>query len=480
MRGSGRFIKNMHILKLKNYTTKDTIAAIATFPAASALGVIKVSGKKALAVVSKIFKPYVKKDVRKVKTFTMHYGHIVNKGLRQGARGTAVIDEVLVSVMRMPHSYTTEDVVEISSHGGTCVMNAILKLLIKNGCRLALPGEFTYRALINGRIDMFQAQSVLDIVEAKSATALAVAQQQLAGKVSGQIDALKKDAQSIYSHLEALIHFEEQVDAPLAGIKLQVEKLAKGLACLHQASIEGKALREGLRMVICGRVNAGKSTLFNCLLRHERVIVSHIAGTTRDVVEETIMVKGVALRMYDTAGILKPRDVLDEKAIAKTRDAFALADVVVLVIDGSRRLCNDDLFLLKEIENKNAVVVINKSDCPQKVDSAGIRRYCSSVVSMAAVTGTGLEALEKALHSRVYRLGVHRQDAISLSTAQKQCLVKAAHAASKALENVRAGYTIDFIVSSIREVLDELGRISGDVMCEEILTDMFSNFCIGK
>ncbi len=480
----------MREFRLKDYKLGDTIAAIATFPGKSALGVVKVSGSKALAIASKVFKPYRKKDIRAVKTHTLHYGWIVDKPKaclpklrrRQGRRGEEeIIDEVLLSVMRKPSTYTKEDVIEISSHGGVAVLNKILELLLKQGARLALPGEFTYRALVGGRIDLLQAESIRGIVDAKSENALALASSQLRGDATLKVKQLKKELKELFVQTESVINFpEDDLDISSLNLGERAEALVKKVDNLLEGSREAEIMREGLKCVICGKANVGKSTLFNRLLKEERVIVSRFSGTTRDVVEETINIRGVPLRIYDTAGILEPKDLITKKALKKALGIFEECDLVILVLDGSRRLDKDDSFLLKKVENKNVIFVINKSDLTQRLNLKKIPKAEGAIVKMSTLKSKGLGDLEEAVYKKVYREGVDRESIVFLSQYQRQTLGKLGSSLNQIKVFLKESRPIDFINFELKICLDNLGKLSGEIFSEEILKSIFSQFCIGK
>lgn len=460
---------------VKDYNLDDTIAAIATFPSKSALGIIKISGKKSLDIICKIFSSKKKKNLKKVKTHTLHYGWIIDK------RTTNVVDEVLVSVMRNPYSYTKEDVVEVSCHGGTVVLNKILELILEQGCRLALPGEFTYRALVRGRIDLLQAESILNIVEAKSEESLRAASLQLSGKVSGKIKQLKDKVKEIFIQTEALINFpEDEVGFSFFQIKKQITAAAGVIASLLTAGRDAKILKEGAKCVICGRVNAGKSTLFNRLFKEERVLVSRVPGTTRDVIEETINIRGVPLRIYDTAGILEPKDFITKKAIEKTARIFEQADIVILVVDGARSMSKDDYFLLEKAKDKNTILIINKIDAVQKIKIKDLPKTAARTVKLSALKNIGLRNLEEAIFKSIYKQGIDRENIVFLNQYQQQALQRASDNIEEALKFLEQGYTIDFINLSLKSSLENLGKLTGEVFSEEILESIFSNFCIGK
>jgi len=488
----------MREFRLKDYKLGDTVAAIATFPGKSALGVIKVSGPKALAIASRVFKPYRKKNIREVKTHTLHYGWIMDKdnGIRikgkEGRKKQAaeiVVDEVLLSVMRKPSTYTKEDVIEISSHGGVAVLNKILELILKQGARLALPGEFTYRALVGGRIDLLQAESIRGIIDAKSENALALASSQLRGGATLKIKRLKEEVKELFVQTESAINFpEDDVDISSSNLDKRVSSLIKKVDDFLEGSREAEIMCEGVKCVICGKTNAGKSTLFNCLLKEERVIVSRFSGTTRDVVEESINIRGVPLRIYDTAGILETKDLIAKKALKNTLRIFPECDLVILVFDGSRRLDKDDLFLFEKVKNKNVIFVINKADLTQRLNlkkiskafAADRPRSVPTVVRMSALRGKGLGGLEEAVCRKVYRQGVDRESIVFLSQHQRQILEKLRLSLNQIKVFLKESRPIDFINIELKICLDNLGRLSGEVFSEEILKSIFSQFCIGK
>jgi tRNA modification GTPase len=462
--------------KLKDYNLKDTVCAIATFPSKSALGVIKISGKKSLDIVSKIFLPKKKKDIKKAKTYTLHYGWIIDKSKKK----EVFIDEVLVSIMRAPFSYTREDVVEISSHGGILVLNKILELILRNKARLALPGEFTYRAVINGRINLLEAESILAIVEAKTQNTLDFAVRQLKGEANKKFEELKNQIKEVFVQTESLINFpEEEIEIPLKDIERDLEKIEKQIELFLKTTQFSDILKEGLKCVICGKANAGKSTLFNRLLKQERVLVSRIPGTTRDVIEETIDIRGVPLRIYDTAGIFEPKDLITKKAIEKTKKTFQEADLVIFVLDGSRPLNKDDFFLWEKVKNKNTILVINKIDLKQRL-KPDIFEDNIPKVYLSALKNIGIKDLEEMIFKMVYQKGLDRESLLFLSNFQKEILLKVKKKLIEAKNFLKEGYSIDFVNFSLRECLDELRKLTGEVFCEEILESIFSNFCIGK
>ncbi|MCF7870380.1 MAG: tRNA uridine-5-carboxymethylaminomethyl(34) synthesis GTPase MnmE [Candidatus Omnitrophica bacterium] len=468
---------------LKDYKLSDTIAAIATPPSKAALGVVKISGKKSLSILEKIFMPKVKKNIKKAKTFTLHYGWIINspKSKVQSPKSEEIIDEVLVSIMRAPHSYTTEDVVEISSHGGVLVLSQIVELILKEGARLAKPGEFSYRALINDRIDLLQAEAILRLVEAKTPEAVSLSSKQLKGENSTKLENLKEELKDLFTQTESAINFPgEDIEFNKVNLGKKLDKIIKKVSNFKKSQESAKILTQGLRCVICGRSNAGKSTLFNRILRQERVIVSKVPGTTRDVVEETINIEGVPIKIYDTAGILEPNDFITKKAIQKTNQLFDEADLVILLFDGSKKLSKDDNFLLSKAKNKNTILVVNKSDLGQKLVLGQKIKKQHKLIKISALKDADLNKFEKLVYKSVYTKPIDKKDLIFLNQYQKEELDNLAKNLSKTKEYLTGDYTLDFINFSLKDCLDSIGKITGEVIAEEILENIFCNFCIGK
>lgn len=475
----------MRNFSLKDYNLADTIAAPATYPGRSALGVVKISGKQALAIAAKIFVPKRKKNIKKVKSHTLHYGWIAQRTGKKLSTNNyelpTIIDEVLVSVMRGPASYTREDVVEISSHGGAGVINKIMEEVLGAGARLALPGEFTYRAVIKGRIDLLQAQAVLSIVEAQSEEGLSWAAVQLKGDVSQKIREIREQLKGVFAQVEAFINFpEDEVVIAREPVEETLADLGNKLERLLEGSNQARLLKEGARCVICGKANVGKSTLFNRLLKQERVIVSRMPGTTRDVIEETINIKGLLLRLYDTAGLTETKDFVMAQAVEHTMRRINEADLVIFVLDSSRPLDKDDIFLLEKIKDKTAVLVINKIDRPRKLKLGGIPEFRGCKVRYSALKNIGLIDLENAIYNSVCAKGLDSRDIVFLNQFQRQVLENSRNGILAAQKFLEEGYTIDFANLALAQAQDDLGKLSGEVLCDEILENIFSNFCIGK
>ncbi len=466
-------------MNIRDYNINDTIAAVATFPAAAALGVIRISGTRALAIADRIFIPANGKSLKKAASHTVHYGRIA--AVKKGRAERLVLDEVMVTVMKAPRTYTRQHCLEISCHGGLVILRRIMDLVLQQGARLALPGEFTYRSFVNGRIDLLQAQSVLDIVQAQSDDAADVALNQLQGKVSNRLGELKSTVKNMFELIQASLEFpDESIPVSWKKIKTDLTCLRQTVRKLIKATEEADLLRKGLRCVLCGRANSGKSTLFNRLLKEERVIVTRVAGTTRDVIEETIQIDGVPLKIYDTAGILEPKDLIEKKAVEKSYQKIAEADIILLLLDGARALNREDLFLLKKVREKNTIVVINKIDLPLKTDIDKIKKYSKKIVKISALKNEKISFLEKAISRVVYTGGLEKKDLLFLSLWQKEILAGVAGKADSLAEFIAQGHSLDFACFALKEILDELGKITGEVTGQEIMDDIFGNFCIGK
>lgn len=457
------------------FSSKDTIAAIATFPAKAGIGAIKVSGNKALQIAFKIFHPKRKKDIRKAKTYTMHYGFIKD--------GKELIDEVVLGIMRKPHSYTRQDVVEIYTHSGAMVLNRILDLTLNEGARLAEPGEFTKRAFLSGRIDLVQAESVLDIVESKTEESLEMSVFQVKGGLSKLIEEAARDIEKIEEEIETEVSFPEEgagfdVKRALREIKGVEEKIK------HLLKDSGKArfLREGIKCVICGRANAGKSSLLNMLLRKERVIVTPFAGTTRDVIEEDINILGLPLKIYDTAGILEPKDLTSEKALEKSYEKLEEADLVISVFDYSREFSKEERFILEKVKGKNTVLVVNKIDLPKKLGLGVFKKYGFPLVKMSALKSLGLEKLEKTIYRQVWGKPLDNKKENALTSNIRHInLLKGALVELKSAEGFLSKRgVLDSALFSVKSAGEKIREITGKNVSRDVLDNIFSRFCIGK
>jgi len=466
----------------------DTITAISTPIGEGGIGIVRISGKNAFLVADKIFKAKDGKLPSQAKTFTLHYGFIVDPRTQvplDDRDGPGVVDEVLLSVMRAPKTYTKEDVVEINCHGGIVSLKKILELILSCGARLAEPGEFTKRAFLNGRIDLAQAEAVLDAIRAKTEGGLKAAINQLEGSLSQEIAKLRDRIINILVDVEASIDFpdediktigESELFENLKNIMTDLEKL------IHTAD-SGMILREGVLTVICGKPNVGKSSLLNALTRKDRAIVTPIPGTTRDVIEEYINVKGVPIRIADTAGITRFEHPLIKEGVQRSKKYMSSADLVLFVLDGSNLLTKEDLSILEDIKDKKTIVVVNKMDLPQQISLDLIYHTFGEdrVVKISAREKIGLDELENKVSKMIWDGHVVRSGEASLTNIrQKDVVVRAYESIRNAKSEVERSSSLEFVAPDLRDALDALGEIVGETATEEIINRIFENFCIGK
>ncbi|MFH1644934.1 MAG: tRNA uridine-5-carboxymethylaminomethyl(34) synthesis GTPase MnmE [Candidatus Omnitrophota bacterium] len=454
----------------------DTIVAVSTPPGESGIGIVRVSGREAIAVADLVFRAKSGQKLCDCRSHSIYYGHIANDD--------KVVDEVLVSLMRGPKTFTREDIVEINCHGGSTVIKAILDLVVAKGARIAEQGEFTKRAFLNGRIDLVQAEAILDIITSQTEAGLRVAQRQLDGVLSKRIAEFKERLLAIVANIEAGINFPGEDISPsqLKAIENEVANLALEFKAVLKNSHQGHLLRDGMRVVICGKPNVGKSSLMNKFLKYERVIVSPHAGTTRDVVEATVNIGGVPITLIDTAGIIESEDELMNKSVDKTFHYLNIADVVLLVIDGSKDINSEDLRIIKNIEGKKVISVINKVDISEEVTSKQVNEVVSSfkVVRASASSGKGIEDIEKAL-LQIISDGAIRLENIFLSNSRHiESLERTFDLLEEAVKMLKQGVSEDILVVNLKDSIIQLGRITGDEYSEELLESIFSKFCIGK
>lgn len=450
----------------------DTIAAISTPIGEGGIGIIRLSGPLSLRIADKIF---VSRDGKKPSTFkshTVHYGHILS------------IDEVLLTVMRAPKTYTKEDIVEINCHGGAQAMKEVLELCLESGCRVAEPGEFTKRAFLNGRIDLAQAEAVLDMIRAKTEGSLKVAQNQLEGELSKKINQLRDKAVDVASQIEAAIDFpEEELETISDGARKDVDEVVAGLKHLLDTSHEGMILRDGVLAVICGKPNAGKSSLMNLLLKRDRVIVTPVPGTTRDAIEEMIALKGVPVRLVDTAGIGSTKDTVEIEGIERSKKYLKDSDIALLVLDGSTELDRQDRNIIKLLEKKKKLVIINKIDLPSKLDKKTIAGLFKgdTVIDISVKTRKKIEVLEKAVADLILSGSiVQREGAIVSSARHKSLLEKACRNMQAVRKAMDKGDWPELVAVDIKEAIFNLGLVVGKSVSDDILDRIFEKFCIGK
>lgn len=461
---------------MQNLNLDDTITAVATALGESGIGIVRISGKDALAIADKVF---VSRDNRKPSgfpTYTTHHGWICEGSGK-------IIDEVILTVMRGPRSYTKEDVVEINCHGGMVATRAVLDLILAGGARLAEPGEFTKRAFLNGRIDLAQAEAVLDVIKAKTDSALRMSAQQLKGVLSKEINALRKELVEVLADLEAHIDFPED-DLGAFDFKDAQERLVKinaGLSRLISSSCQGRVLREGVRAVICGRPNVGKSSLLNALLKEERSIVTPVAGTTRDTIEEIIDIRGIPVRIIDTAGIIEPRDLVEKEAVARSRRYIAAADAALLLFDASKKLGKEDYALMRKLAKKNTIAVINKIDLKVIIERNKISRFFKRIVSISAKKARHIDTLEEQIVSAVAGSRVMGSESCLVSNRRHiEALRRAQKLVAQAQDCVDNKLSAEFIAQDVKEALGFLDKILGKSFSDDVLDKIFSEFCIGK
>ncbi|MBI4706858.1 MAG: tRNA uridine-5-carboxymethylaminomethyl(34) synthesis GTPase MnmE [Candidatus Omnitrophica bacterium] len=473
------------------YNLDDTIAAAATAMGDSGIGIVRISGKCAISIADKIFSAKNGKRLSTFKNFTLHYGWIVDSRLSPVTcplsedldRRQDVIDEALLSVMRAPNSFTKEDVVEINCHGGIVAMRDCLELVLANGARLAQPGEFTKRAFLNGRIDLAQAEAVLDIIRAKTDSSLKLGVEQLKGVLSKEINIIRDELLNVLTILEANIDFpdEEIGSVNTKQIRQKLESLLQQLNNLLEGAKCGRLMREGIKVVICGLPNVGKSSLLNAILKQERSIVTPVAGTTRDTIEEVIDIKGIPVRISDTAGILEPRDLVEKKAVERAQKHIQLADLVILVFDGTKKLSQQDLALIRKLKKKPVIAVINKIDARQKIDKDKIRKEFPRVIGISAKKLKNLSLLEDEISGLVLKGKVMPQEPVFVS---RQRHIQALKHIQKLVEEARNSLdnktSTEFIAQDIKEALGHLDDILGKKFSEDLLDKIFSEFCIGK
>jgi tRNA modification GTPase len=462
--------------------TDDTIAAISTPLGHSGIGIVRLSGKDAVKIADRNFISHKKKKIKQTPSHRIIYGHIVNP------KNKEIVDEALVSVMKAPNTYTKEDIVEINCHGGIVPLRRVLELVINSGARLAKPGEFTQRAFLSGRIDLAQAEAVLDTINAMTEQSQRTAISQLQGGLSKKLVIIKEELIELTAFIEAHIDFPEEdiTSLSLKDMKKKALSIQHALKKLINSSRYGIILREGLKTAIIGRPNVGKSSLLNALLEHDRAIVTEIPGTTRDVIEECLNISGIPVKIMDTAGIREVKDIAEKEGVKRSLKAMEDADLVLLILDGSSVLHNTDKELIEKSRSKNAILVINKTDLPQKV-GAGFKPALtkkatgnSQVVSISAKKGTGLDELKNRI-----------ADAVSQSKTESSVNtvtnLRHVHALEKALLSIEAFIKAvmretspEFLSVELREALDAIGDITGITTPEDVLNRIFSNFCIGK
>ncbi|WP_155593170.1 tRNA uridine-5-carboxymethylaminomethyl(34) synthesis GTPase MnmE [Lysinibacillus cavernae] len=458
----------------------DTIAAISTPMGEGAIAIVRLSGDDAVTIADKIFKSPGGKSLTKKDSHTIHYGHLVDP------KSNEVVEEVMLSLMRGPKTFTREDVVEINCHGGLVSVNRVLQLALTNGARLAEPGEFTKRAFLNGRIDLSQAEAVMDLIRAKTDRAMNVALGQMDGKLSRLIGDLRQALLETLAQVEVNIDYPEYDDVEEMTVPVLVEKctwVRNEIIKLLQTSSQGKILREGLSTVILGRPNVGKSSLLNSLVQENKAIVTDIAGTTRDIIEEYVNVRGVPLRLVDTAGIRETEDIVERIGVERSREALRGADLILFVLNYADELTAEDERLFETIKAMDYIVIVNKTDLPQKIDLARVKELAGEhrIVTTSLLQEEGITELEESIAALFFEGQIEAGDLTYVSNARHIALLHQAQATVEdAIAAAQAGVPVDMVQIDVTRTWEILGEIIGDTVQESLINQLFSQFCLGK
>jgi len=453
-----------------------TIAAISTAPGIGGIGIIRMSGKETFEILDKFFKPKNKQKIEDINGYTIKYGYILGKNME-------VVDEVLVSYFKTPRSYTTENMCEINSHGGSVIVNKILEICLENGAILAEPGEFTKRAFLNGRIDLAQAEAVIDVINAKTEKEAKVSMDQLEGNLSKNITSIRKDILSIMADIEASIDYPEYDIEETSNEKILVflEKIDNKLRKLEDSFYNGKILRDGISTAIIGRPNAGKSSLLNLILNEERAIVTNIEGTTRDTIEEYISIDGIPLKIIDTAGIRDAKDEVEKIGVKKSMDIAEKSDIIICIFDNSRELNDEDIQILNIAKNKNSIIILNKIDLENKINDEKIKEINKPIIKMSIKSGDGKEKLFAEISKLFKTKEIANNGELIVSNNRHKFLIKSARKNIELCkQTIDNNMPIDIISSLIKQILEDVGKITGEAVTEDIINEIFSKFCLGK
>ena len=452
----------------------DTICAISTSQGVGAISIIRVSGDESIKIVNKIFKG---KDLTMVDSHTINYGYIIDSNNKK-------IDEVLVSIMKSPRTYTKEDIVEINTHGGIACTNQVLSLLLENGCRLAEPGEFTKRAFLNGRIDLLEAEAVMDKIKAKTDKQNELATNQLTGKVSNMINELRDDMIQIISNINVNIDYPEYDDVEEITNEVlfpKIKNLKNKINKILNESKNGQIIRDGIDTVIIGEPNVGKSSLLNELLQEDKAIVTDIAGTTRDTIEGKISINGILLNIIDTAGIRKTDDKVEAIGVEKSLSAMEKADLIILMLNNNKIISQEIIDIVNRIKNKNYLIIINKIDLPKKIELDKLDIDKNSIIEMSIKDNIGIEELKEKIIELFNISQIESQDPTYLSNLRSINILKECQKLINEVENgVKNNAPIDMIELDIKNIWEQLGKINGTSYDEELLDEMFKRFCLGK
>ncbi len=436
-----------------------------------------MSGENCFQILEKIFEPKHKQQIEDIKGYTIKYGNIIENG--------KIVDEVLVSYFKAPKSYTTENMCEINSHGGNIIVKKILEICLKNGAELAEPGEFTKRAFLNGRIDLLQAESVIDIINAKSEREAKTGIKQLEGFLSNEIAKIKQEIMDVMVNIEVAIDYPEyDVDDVTANqINNMLENVENKLIKLENSFDNGKIIKEGIKTAIIGRPNAGKSSLLNAILKEDRAIVTEYEGTTRDTIEEFVNINGIPLKLVDTAGIREAEDAVEKIGIIKSKEVAKDADLIIAIFDASKELGKEDIDILNLIKDKKAIILLNKTDLQEKIteENPAIKEAKATVIKISALNNVGIDKLYEEI-TKMFDLNQINldQEVVITNIRHKNLIDKAIESTKKAKETMKQQMPIDIIAIFIKDILEDLGNITGEIVTEDIIDEIFSKFCLGK
>lgn len=466
------------ILSCQNYMKEfDTIAAISTPLGEGGISIIRVSGNNAINIVNNIFIPKNGNSILNIKPYTMQYGNIVE------LQGKELIDEVIVSYMKAPRSYTAEDTIEINCHGGIFSTNRVLEEVLKAGARIAEPGEFTKRAFLNGRIDISQAEAVMDIITSKTDISMRSSVMQSEGKLSKYINILRDKLLELIAHIEATVDYPEDDLEELTSLNIitKLNDMILNIENLINTADEGKIIREGLNTAIVGKPNVGKSSLLNALLEEKRSIVTDIEGTTRDVIEEYINIGGIPIKIIDTAGIRKTDDIVEKIGVENSIKKINEADLVIFILDASRELDDKDLEIVKHINDKKCIIILNKLDLPRKIKDDDFKLISSKyIIDMSTKTGLGIDELKKLIKKMFFNEEIKKGSLVITNMRHKDALIKAKSNCMDAINALRDTSAIDLASIDIRNAWYNLGQITGETLEEDLIEKIFKDFCLGK
>lgn len=455
----------------------DTIAAIATSPGESGISIIRISGENSLKIVDSIFKAKNNKKLLNIRPYSMRYGFIFEKDTGE------LLDEVLVSFMKAPKSYTAEDTVEVNCHGGIITTNKILDEIIKCGARLAEPGEFTKRAFLNGRVDLSQAEAVIDIIRSKTEVSMKAALKQSTGSISKEINPLREKLLNIIAHIEATVDYpEEDLEEVTADeVSQELKDILKRIDIMLKNADQGKIIRDGLNTVIVGKPNVGKSSLLNSLINENRAIVTEIPGTTRDVIEEYINIDGIPIKIVDTAGIRETEDVVEKIGVEKSKEKIGEADLVILMLDISGTFNKEDREIVNFIKDKKYIILLNKSDLNDKINLEEVQKLNSRfVIKTSLKTGEGIDKIKNCIKELFFAGELKPNKFVITNSRHKEALIRTRENCIEALDTLKNTQAIDLVSIDIRNAWMSLGEITGDTLEENIIDKIFSKFCLGK